>query len=53
MKKRKRKINWFKLVSFIIGTITLIYLAICIISYTTKTTKSILEYEPKETIIVK
>ena len=54
MKKRKYKIDWFKLVSFIIGTITLIYLAICIINYTTKTTKSILEYEPQErTIIIK
>lgn len=51
---KKKKINWLKLVSFIIGIITLIYLAICIISYTTKTTKSILEYEPQErTIIIK
>lgn len=53
MKKRKIKIDWLKLISFIIGTITLIYFTICTISYTTKTTKSILEYEPKETIIVK
>lgn len=53
MKKRKIKIDWLKLFSFIIGTITLIYFAICIISYTTKTTRSILEYEPQEKIIVK
>ena len=49
---RKRKINWLKLISFIIGIITSIYLLTCIISYTTRTTKAIKNYEPQERIII-
>lgn len=50
MKKRKVKIkiDLLKLISFIIGIITLIYFTICIISYTSKTTKQVLKYTPKE-----
>lgn len=54
MKTRKIKINWLKLVSFIIGIITLIYFTVCIISYTIKTTNNAKEYMPQEkTIIIK
>ena len=54
MKTRKRKIDWLKLLSFIIGIITLIYFTICTISYTTKTTNKAKEYQPQErTIIIK
>ena len=54
MKTRKRKINWLKLISFIIGIITLIYFAICTISYTIKTTNKTKEYMPQEkTVIIK
>lgn len=54
MKKRKIKIDWLKLVSFIIGIITLIYFTICTISYTIKTTNKAKEYQPQEkTIIIK
>ena len=54
MKTRKRKINWLKLVSFIIGIVTLIYFAICTISYAIKTTNKAKEYQPQErTIIIK
>ena len=54
MKKRKYKIDWLKLFSFIIGIAALIYISICTISYTAKTTRSILKYEPQErTIIIK
>lgn len=54
MKKRKYKIDWLKLIGFIIGTITIIYLVTCIISYTTRTTKAVKNYEPQErTIIIK
>lgn len=54
MKKRKYKIDWLKLLSFIIGTITLIYLTICTISYTIKTTNKAKEYMPQEkTMIIK
>lgn len=50
MKKRKRKIkiDLLKLISFIIEIITLIYFTICIINYTSKTTKQVIEYTPKE-----
>lgn len=48
MKKRKYKIDWLKLVSFIIGIITSIYLVTCIVSYTTRTTKAVKNYEPQE-----
>ena len=51
---KKKKINWLKLVSFMIGTIALIYFAICIISYTIKTTEAVKNYEPQErTIVIK
>lgn len=54
MKTRKRKIDWFKLINFIIGIITLIYFTICTISYTIKTTNNAKEYIPQErTIIIK
>ena len=54
MKKRKRKIYCLKLISFIIGIVTFIYLSICTISYTVKTTKKAKEYTPQErTIIIK
>ena len=54
MKTRKRKIDWLKLISFIIGIVTLIYISICITSYTIKTTKKTMEYMPQEkTIIIK
>lgn len=54
MKARKRKIDWLKLISFIIGTVTLIYISICTISYTIKTTNKAKEYMPQErTIIIK
>ena len=54
MKTRKRKINWLKLLSFIIGIITLIYISICTISYTIKTTEAVKNYEPQErTTIIK
>lgn len=52
MKTRKRKINWLKLLSFIIGIITLIYFTICTISYTIKTTEAVKNYEPKERIAI-
>lgn len=52
MKTRKIKINWLKLISFIIGIITLIYTSICIISYTVKTTNKVKEYQPREKIII-
>ena len=51
---KKKKINWLKLISFIIGIVTIIYLVTCIISYTTRTTKAVKNYEPQErTIIIK
>ena len=51
---RKRKINWLKLVSFIIGIVTLLYFTISTISYTAKTTEAVKNYEPQErTIIIK
>lgn len=54
MKTRKRKIDWFKLLSFIIGIVTLLYFSICIVSYSVKTMNKALEYQPQEkTIIVK
>ena len=54
MKTRKRKIDWFKLLGFIIGIVTLIYMSICTISYTIKTTSKAKEYMPQEkTIIIK
>ena len=54
MKKRKYKIDWLKLIGFIIGIITLIYFTICTISYTIKTTEAVKNYEPQErTIIIK
>ena len=49
---RKKKINWLKLISFIIGTIALIYFAVCTISYSIKTTKKALEYQPQEKIAI-
>lgn len=54
-KKGTRKIDWFKLITFIIGTVTFIYLSICTISYTAKTTKQVKEYTPQErtTTIIK
>lgn len=54
MKTRKRKINWLKLIGFIIGIVTLVYFTICTISYTIKTTNKAKEYQPQEkTIIIK
>lgn len=54
MKTRKIKIDWFKLISFIIGIVTLIYFTVCTISYTIKTTNKAKEYQPQEkTIIIK
>lgn len=54
MKKRRYKIDWLKLISFIIGIITLIYFAICTINYTIKTTNKAKEYMPQErTMIIK
>ena len=51
---KKRKIDWLKLISFIIGIITLIYFTICTISYTIKTTEAVKNYEPQErTTIIK
>ena len=51
---KTRKIDWLKLISFIIGTIALIYFTICTISYTIKTTEAVKNYEPQErTIIIK
>ena len=51
---RKRKIDWLKLISFIIGIVTLIYCTIYTISYTIKTTNKIKEYKPQEkTIVIK
>lgn len=51
---KKKKINCLKLVSFIIGIITSIYLLTCTISYTIKTTEAVKNYEPQErTIILK
>lgn len=52
MKKRKYKIDWLKLISFIIGIITLIYFTICTISYTIKTTNKAKEYMPQEKTII-
>lgn len=53
-RKRKIKIDWLKLISFIAGIVTLIYISICTISYTTRTTKKALEYIPQErTVIIK
>lgn len=52
MKTRKRKIDWLKLISFIIGILTLIYFAICTISYTIKTANKAKEYQPQEKIII-
>lgn len=54
MKKQKRKLNTKKLLLTIWGVIIILYLTICFISYAHKTTKNILEYEPKEkTILIK
>ena len=54
MKTRKRKIDWLKLIGFIIGIITSVYLVTCIISYTIRTTEAVKNYEPQEkTIIIK
>ena len=54
MKTRKIKIDWLKLISFIIGIITLIYFTVCTRSYTIKTTNKAREYMPQEkTIIIK
>lgn len=54
MKTRKRKIDWLKLISFIIGIVTLIYISICTINYTVRTTNKVKEYMPQErTIIIK
>ena len=51
---KKKKINWLKLISFIFGIVTLIYMSICTISYIIKTTKAVKNYEPQEkTIIIK
>lgn len=51
---KKKKINWLKLVSFIIGITTSVYLVTCIISYTIRTTKAVKNYEPQErTITIK
>lgn len=52
MKTKKIKINWLKLVSFIIGIVTLIYFTICVISYTIKTTNKAKEYMPQERITI-
>lgn len=49
---KKREIDWLKLVSFIIGIITLIYFTVCTISYTIKTTEAVKNYEPQERIIM-
>ena len=54
MKTKKRKIDWLKLIGVIIGIITLIYFAVCTISYTIKTTNKAKEYMPQEkTTIIK
>ena len=51
---KTRKIDWLKLISFIIGIIAFIYFTICTINYTTKTTEAVKNYEPQErTIIIK
>lgn len=49
---KKRKIDWLKLISFIIGIITLLYFTICTISYTAKTTEAVKNYEPQERTII-
>ena len=51
-RKRKIKIDWLKLISFIAGIVTLIYISICTISYTIKTTNKAKEYMPQEKIII-
>ena len=47
------KINFKRLVTFILTIIILAYCFSCFISYTTKTDKQIKQYEPKETTIIK
>ena len=47
------KINFKRLVTFILTVIMLVYCFSCFISYTINTDKQIKQYEPKETIIIK
>ena len=47
------KIDFKKLIRFIVTIIMLAYCFSCFISYTIKTDKQIKQYEPKETTIIK
>lgn len=47
------KIDFKKLIRFIVSIIILLYCFSCFISYTIKTDRQVKQYEPKETIIVK
>lgn len=51
-RNKRYKIDWLKLISFIIGIITLIYFTICTISYTIKTTNKAKEYMPQEKTMI-
>ena len=46
------KIDFKKLIRFIVTIIMLAYCFSCFISYTIKTDKQIKQYEPKETTII-
>lgn len=52
---QKKKIDWLKLTSFLVGLVLSIYFMACIVSYTVKTSEQVKNYTPKEatTIIVK
>lgn len=47
------KINFKRLITFILTVIISLYCFSCFISYTIKTDRQVKQYEPKETIIVK
>lgn len=47
------KINFKRLITFVLTVIVLFYCFSCFISYTIKTDRQVKQYEPKETIIVK
>ena len=47
------KIDFKKLIRFILTVIMLVYCFSCFISYTIKTDRQVKQYEPKETIIIK
>lgn len=49
---KRKKIDWLKLTSFLIGLVLSIYFIACIVSYTIKTSERVKNYTPKETTII-